>query len=99
MIKIDEDVCSLSDFKRNTTALLDEMRRNRRPLVLTVNGKAEIVVQDAKSYQELLDAVEHRETVDAIHRGFAALGSGYTRPAREALSEMKDKRAIQRGSN
>ena len=99
MIKLDEDIRSLSDFKRNTSALLEEMRRKRRPLVLTVNGKAEIVVQDAQSYQRLLDAVEEKETVEAVRRGFAALDAGKVRPAREALTEMKDKRALQRARN
>ena len=49
---------SLSDFKRNTVELLDRLRETGHPLVLTVNGKAELVVQDAAAYQALLDRVE-----------------------------------------
>ena len=48
-ISISEDIHSLSDFKRNTPELLDQMRESGRPVVLTINGKAEIVVQDAAS--------------------------------------------------
>ena len=34
------------------------MKQTGEPIVLTVNGKAEVVVQDAKSYQQLLEKIE-----------------------------------------
>jgi len=34
------------------------MKKSRRPVVLTVNGKAELVVQNAASYQKLLERLE-----------------------------------------
>jgi hypothetical protein len=34
------------------------MRNTGHPIVLTINGKAELVVQDAASYQELLNKLE-----------------------------------------
>ena len=60
MLDLANDIRSLSDFKRNTVALLDRLRETGGPLVLTVNGKAELVVQDAAAYQALLDRVRHR---------------------------------------
>jgi hypothetical protein len=41
----------------------------RRPVVLTVNGKAELVVQDAESYQQIVERLERLEAVEAIQRG------------------------------
>ncbi len=58
------DIRSLSDFKRNTTDLLDRLRTTGHPLVLTINGKAELVVQDAEAYQALLDRVEAIEGIE-----------------------------------
>jgi prevent-host-death family protein len=55
------DIHPLTDFKRHTPEFLRQLRESGHPLVLTVNGKAEIVVQDAKSYQRLLDLVERGE--------------------------------------
>lgn len=52
------DIYSLSDFQRNTRAHIRRLRKTRRPAVLTVNGKAELVVRDAKSYQELSAGLE-----------------------------------------
>ena len=48
--------------------------------MLTVNGKAEIVVQDAKSYQQLLDLAERLETIEAVKEGLASVDLGESRP-------------------
>ena len=58
MLDLANDIRSLSDFKRNTVELLDRLRKTGHPLVLNINGKAEVVVQDAGAYQTLLDRVE-----------------------------------------
>lgn len=58
---ISRDIDSLSNFKRHTVQFLRQMRETGEPVVLTINGKAELVVQDARSYQKLLDLVEHLE--------------------------------------
>jgi prevent-host-death family protein len=43
----------LSDFVRNTKAHIDALRASHEPQILTVNGEAAIVVQDAASYEEM----------------------------------------------
>ncbi|HMD09032.1 MAG TPA: type II toxin-antitoxin system Phd/YefM family antitoxin [Candidatus Acidoferrum sp.] len=53
-----EDIGSLTDFNRNTKAHLKRLRRTGRPELLTVNGKAEVVVQSASAYQRLLNSVQ-----------------------------------------
>ncbi len=53
-----EDIGSLTDFARNTRAHLDRLRRTGRPELLTVNGKAEVVVQNAAAYQRLIESLE-----------------------------------------
>jgi len=34
---------------------MKQLKKNKRPVVLTVKGKAAAVVQDAEAYQRLLD--------------------------------------------
>jgi PHD/YefM family antitoxin component YafN of YafNO toxin-antitoxin module len=53
-----EDIGSLTDFSRNTKAHLKRLKRTGRPELLTVNGKAEVVVQNASAYQRLLTSLE-----------------------------------------
>ena len=64
--------------------------------MLTVNGRAEIVVQDAKAYQEMLERIERAETVFALRQGIEEFGRGEGRPAREALEELRRKHGISR---
>ena len=66
MLDISKDIHSLSDFKRNTTDFLEQMRGTGHPVVLTINGKAELVVQDAASYQKLLDRMDQLEALEGI---------------------------------
>ena len=53
-----EDIGSLTSFSRNTKAHLKRLRRTGRPLLLTVNGKAEVVIQNASAYQRVIESLE-----------------------------------------
>ena len=61
-----EDIGSLTDFSRNTKAHLKRLRQTGRPELLTVNGKAEVVVQNASAYQRLIESLEKLERDSAI---------------------------------
>lgn len=96
MLNLEKDIRSLSDFKRNTLNLMGRMRESGNPMVLTVNGRAELVVQDAAAYQKLLDALEFAETVQGIQRGLDDVNAGRTRPAKKAFAELRRKYRIPR---
>ena len=93
MLDLVNDIRSVSDFKRNTLELLDRLRKTGHPLVLTINGKAEVVVQDAGAYQSLLDRVE---AIEGIQRGLANVEAGRTKPARQVFDRLRRKHAIPR---
>lgn len=93
MLDLANDIRSLSDFKRSTVALLDRLRETGGPLVLTVNGKAELVVQDAVAYQALLDRVE---TIEGIQRGLADVDARRTKPAQQVFDRLRRKHGIPR---
>lgn len=56
-----ENIYSLTDFKRNAKEFLDKLKKTRSPLILTVNGKAEVIVQEASAFQEMLDRLQKAE--------------------------------------
>jgi hypothetical protein len=58
-------------------------------LVLTINGKAELVVQDAKSYQRLLDLAERLETIQAVKESLASVERGEGRPLDTVFDELE----------
>lgn len=73
---------------------MKKMRKTKRPVVLTVNGKAELVVQDAVSYQLILERLGRLEAVEAIRVGIKAAEDGRVKPAREALPTLQEKLGI-----
>ena len=73
--------------------MLDRLRKNGHPLVLTINGKADLVVQDEEAYQDLLDRVE---AIEGIQRGLADVKAGRTKPARQVFDRLRRKNGIPR---
>lgn len=87
MIDLNE-ILPLTAFQRNTKAHLKRLKKTGKPQVLTVNGHAEIVVQDAGAYQKLLEAVDRAEALEGLRRGLEDVKAGRTRPLAEAIDEL-----------
>lgn len=85
------EVRSVTEFQRNIKEYVGRLKQNKTPLVLTVNGRAELVVQDAESYQLMLDRLERAETVAAIRRGIKDAEEGRMMPFEEAVSKLREK--------
>jgi prevent-host-death family protein len=97
MLNVETGIDSLTNFKRQTAEFLDRLHASGEPLVLTVNGKARVVVQDAAAYQKLTEAatnVEREEVVAAIREGLADAKAGRSKPGRAALSRLAKKYGI-----
>ncbi|MGZ8847754.1 MAG: type II toxin-antitoxin system Phd/YefM family antitoxin [Pyrinomonadaceae bacterium] len=87
-MKLTRDIHSLSTFKRDTAKLVRQMKKTKEPVVLTVNGRAELVVQDAESYQKLMDAKDRMEAIAGIKRGLESMKRGGGKPAEEFFQEL-----------
>jgi PHD/YefM family antitoxin component YafN of YafNO toxin-antitoxin module len=90
------EIHSLTDFLRNHKAHVTRLKETQAPEVLTVTGKAEIVVQDAESYQLMLDRLHHMETLATIQEGMASAERGEMKPAAQVLDEMRAKYGLSR---
>src|ERR1044071_7403260 len=95
MIKLD-DIHSLSDFQRNTKEHISRLKESGKPTVLTVNGKAEVVVLSASSFQALADKVERAEAIEGIRRGLEEANAGKGRPAKETFDSIRKRHRIPR---
>jgi len=94
MLNIQSGIDSLTNFKRQTSQYLEQLHETGDPVVLTVNGKAQVVVQDAAAYQRLVERAEQaerEETIAAIREGLADVEAGRTKPARAALRALAKK--------
>jgi prevent-host-death family protein len=96
MIDLSTDIHSLSDFKRNTSKYMERMKKSGHPLVLTIHGKAELVVQDAANYQRLLELAERGEMRDFLRESLEDIEAGRTEPAVEALERLGKKHKLNR---
>ena len=56
-ISYKEDILPVSELKKNTRRILEQVRRNQRPVILTVNGKASSVLIDVDSYEKQMKAL------------------------------------------
>ncbi len=59
------------------------------PLVLTINGEAELIIRDPTSFRLLLTLAERVETIDAIRNGLKEADEGLGRPLDEVFDELE----------
>jgi prevent-host-death family protein len=96
MLDITKDIQSLTTFRRQSSDFIKQLKKSKRPIVLTVNGKAAAVVQDPEAYQRLLDIAAAADEEEAIRQGLEDVAHGRTRPAREVFEEFRRKHGIPR---
>lgn len=93
MIDLNE-IHSLTEFQRNTKEHIERLKETGKPQVLTVNGKAEVVIQDAESYQKLLEDIDRLEAIAGIRKGLDEVSLGKTKSADEVFGAMRKKHKI-----
>ncbi len=94
MLDITKDIQSLTTFRRRSGDFLKQLKKSKRPVVLTVKGKAAAIVQDAEAYQRLLDVAAGADAEEGIRQGLDDVARGRTRPAREVFDEIRRKYGI-----
>lgn len=82
---------SLNNFTANPAPYVEKLRHTGEPLLLTVEGEGEVVIQDAASYQRVLETVDRLEAVLAVKEGLRDVAAQRTRPMREVLEELARK--------
>jgi prevent-host-death family protein len=74
-MKILEDIHPLSEFKKNASKLIKQVQSTKRPMILTVNGRPAVVLQDPSAYARVEADSDYWATIAAL---------------REPLSQMDD---------
>jgi prevent-host-death family protein len=88
-----EDIRSVTELKRKTKEILSQVHRTRRPVVLTVNGKADAVLMDTKTYERHLKA---GNMARLLARAEEDITAGRTRPIRSFIKEFSRARKVSR---
>ena len=90
------EVRSVTEFQRNLKDYVGRLKAKKSPLVLTVKGRAELVVQNAESYQELLDRLERAEALAGIRQGMEQFERGEGIALEEAEERLRAKHGFSR---
>jgi prevent-host-death family protein len=96
MLDITNDIQSLTTFRRRSGDFMKQLKKTKRPVVLTVKGKAAAIVQDAEAYQRLLDIAAHADAGEGIRQGLEDAKKGKVRPAKEFFADFEARHGVSR---
>jgi prevent-host-death family protein len=94
MLDITKDIQSLTTFRRRSGDFIKQLKKSKRPVVLTVKGKAAAIVQDAESYQRLLDIAARADSYEGIRQALQQAKQGKGRDVEEFFAEFEAKHGI-----
>jgi prevent-host-death family protein len=96
MLDITQDIQPLTTFRNNSVKMMKQLKKTGRPIILTVNGKAEATVLSAAAYQLLLDLASAADEREGLRQGLEDLAASRTYPAEQVFSEIRKNYALQR---
>ena len=94
MLDITKDIQSLTTFRRRSGDFMKQLKKSKRPVVLTVKGQAAAIVQDAEAYQRLLDIAARADADEGIRQGLEQAKRGEGRDIEEFFAEFEAKHGI-----
>ena len=84
--KLDRDVKPVSEFRANAAELIEQVRANRRPLVLTQRGHSAAVVLDVEDFEGM---VEELELLRDVRTALQQIETGRVLSNRAAKAELR----------
>ncbi|MCF6195746.1 MAG: type II toxin-antitoxin system Phd/YefM family antitoxin [Emcibacter sp.] len=86
------DIHTVTDFSRKPAEHIKRLNKSKRPEILTVNGKAAVVVQDAETYERMAQLADYAESIVNIRQALSEEG----RSLKEFTSEFEARNGIVR---
>jgi len=86
------DIHTVTDFSRKPAEHIKRLTQSKRPEILTVNGKAAVVVQDAETYERMAQLADYAESIVNIRKALSEEG----RPLQDFAAEFEAKHGITR---
>ena len=85
------DVRPVTEFRANTSAVIDQMHSTKRPVVLTQHGRSAAILLDVDVYEGMLDEIALLRDLRTAEDQIAA---GQVIPHAEVVRRMRDKWAL-----
>jgi prevent-host-death family protein len=93
---ITKDIQPMTTFRNHSAEFLQHLKTTKRPVILTVKGKAAAVLQDAESYQHLLDLAAQASFTESLRQAREDVEEGHMTPARELFAQLRTEYGIPR---
>jgi len=74
-IHLEQDIQPLSTFRSKMSYYFKKVKKTKRPLIITQNGKSSAVLLDVKEYQSMIDKIEVLEDIKLAEEQIS-LGKG-----------------------
>jgi prevent-host-death family protein len=87
-IQLDKDIQPLSAFRANAAAIIETLKKDRRPVVITQHGKGSAVLLDVNDYEQMIETIEILQEINQAREELAA-GKGI--PHEEVMAYMRDR--------
>ncbi len=62
-IQLDEDIRPLSEFRSKVAFYFDKVKKTKRPLIITQNGKSAAILLNVSEYEAMIDKIEVLEDI------------------------------------
>ncbi|SRR6266513_1808708 len=87
-VRYSRQIKPISYLKANAAEVLQELERQRKPLIITQNGEAKAVIQDVVSYEETQEALA---LLKILALGGQQVGRGEVTPVGEVVKRLRSK--------
>lgn len=91
------DIHTLTDFKRKSAELLDELESSDRPHLLTVDGRPKAIVMGVEAFERMAALADQRDAIDGIRRGLDDIKAGRTMSPEEFERLFRERTAAKPG--
>ena len=91
MLNIKTGIRSLTEFKQNSTEILTYLKKTHNPAILTVNGRAEVVLIDPGVYQKMVEQISFAESTNRIKDALIEMENSDGIPAKEVFARLRKK--------
>jgi antitoxin YefM len=85
------DIRPVTEFRANTSAMIEQMHSSRRPLVLTQHGRSAAVLLDPEVYEGLVDELELLRSLSISE---AQIAAGQVIPHDEVFRRVREKYSL-----
>ncbi|QSB01768.1 type II toxin-antitoxin system Phd/YefM family antitoxin [Methylomonas sp. EFPC1] len=90
-MKLSENIKPISYLKANAAEVIEKLKTDHQPMIITQNGEAAMVVQSVADYEQTQETLA---LLKMLAQSQQALAEGKTVSSAEAFSRLRERRGL-----